>query len=249
MKYLLIFLGIPHVFCNVELTIKYLKEIESSQNLHSIFILKINNSKYSDEILNSLSLPKVILHDGLKMNYLNFPTSNVVRSLKHYFHSEYMAIIFAENFEKDNIRKELFKDIAWYGRDNIFFVISDKTYENAGEVLNQFRTNSFLNVIYLCVENFYNSRTFQLFPYFKYISHLNFEKEVIGNIQHYQMKAICNSHTPFSYCLLKNNQIKGIGRIYHLVTNFIKFINGTVIFKVELKNEYSSPKLLKYIDI
>lgn len=242
-------LFIPYTFGNIDLTIKFLTNLESSQSINSIFSFYLNNSKYSNEILKSLSLPKINIQNGLFMNYLNLPRFQMMSSLKNYANSEFIAIIFAENIEKNNLGIRLLQDVIWYSRDQIIVIISDSKYTNAVEILFLFRQLNFLNVIFVCVEHFYQSRTFESFPFFKIISNQHFKKENVKNLYKHHLNIICNNNFPLSICKTKNNKIVGNGHFFELMDNFITFLNGTAKYQIEIRKELSDMELLNTVDL
>lgn len=67
MKFALIFLFISNIYCDIDLTKNFLQNFEIQIN--SIFIFKVNYSEYSDQIINSLTLPKLVLQDDLEINF------------------------------------------------------------------------------------------------------------------------------------------------------------------------------------
>lgn len=250
MKYIFILGIFQYIFCNIDLTIKYLKDIEIQEKINSIYVFKLNNSKYDDIILKSLTLPTITLQNGLEMNYLNFPKFESASALKYYFNSEFLALIFMENFEKNDFRNTLLQDIIWYSRDQIIVIISEKSYKNAVNILLNFRQQFFVNVIFLCIENFEYSITYELFPILNIIPHFEFKKETMKNVKKYTLNIICNNKFPFSYCSVnENNMLQGMGRIFHLVDNFIDFINGSEEYFVETENEFQSYDNLRYVDL
>lgn len=97
-KYGLILFLISSIYCDIKYISKFLSNLESSENLHSVFILKVGNSLYFDEIIKCISLPKLTIQNEERVNFLNHPQIDVnMNPLKYYFNSETMTVIIAEN--------------------------------------------------------------------------------------------------------------------------------------------------------
>lgn len=226
-----IFLNLfPQVFSNVEIN-KFLSNLQSSDNLDSIYIFKINNSIFCDKILESITLPKITVQDGFGMNYLNLPRYQLFNSFKYYFNREFMTILIAEKIEYNFLHNELLKEIIWYSKDKIFVIITDRYFSNTLNLLEALQKEYFLNVIYIDVESFQYSKefiTFESFSYFKLKLETTFKKETVSNLQNFPVKVACIFQFPFSYCVERDGKDFGIGRMFHLITNFVSFLNGSL---------------------
>lgn len=162
-----------------------------------------------------------------------------------------MTIVIAENFTKNILQNYLFSDVVQFSRDNLVILISE-TFYNSENLLKIFYKSNFVNVIYLHIESFENSKqfeTFEVFPKFKFTYGTNFQKEIISDIKHRIIKVACNKHIPYSICFEKNNNIKGIGKNFHIISNFVKFLNGSIEFKIEKNRELSNFNVLKSFDL
>uniref|UniRef100_T1GBT9 Uncharacterized protein n=1 Tax=Megaselia scalaris TaxID=36166 RepID=T1GBT9_MEGSC len=58
---------------------------------------------------------------------------------------------------------------------------------------------------------------FEIFPSFKLISSSKFSKETMMNVKHFQLEMACNRHFPFTYCYELDQEVIGVGRMYHIV--------------------------------
>lgn len=252
MKHLLILLlSINYIFCHP--VNKFLQNLESSENINTIYIYKINNSKYCDNIIKSLTLPKVIIQDGLSMNFLNFPIYKPQMSIKYCFNREYMTILTAdgENINRIFDNYDHFGGIYWFSRDKTLSIITDTSFKYSADILVGLHSNNFVNVILINYEGFPKSKTFEtfeLFPKFKIISKTKFEKQNVQNVEDHRIKVLCNRNFPFSYCFRnKDNKVVGIGKLFHVIYNFAQFINAKVNLTFQIqKNDYNEVWLSKY---
>lgn len=230
MKFEIFLFLIPYICCEITNVKTFISNLISNEGVYSTYILKIGNSRYYDEIIESIFLPKVIFQDGSKINYLNFPRYERINSLKYYFNREFITLVIAEDIEENFIESKTLHEIILYSRDQILAIITEKTCNYSDIVINNFFLSSFTNVIYLNIDDFEKTQAFQTFEAFPFkISYkTRFEKEIIKNVNLKELKVSCNDQYPFSKCIVKNDHILTIGRSYHLITNFVDFINGSI---------------------
>lgn len=224
----------PYILCNINFLQKFISNLEISQNLNSIFIFKNDNFQYIDEIIKELFLPKITIQNGFQLNTLNFPKYQTINSLKYYFNREFMTIIFAENGDENILENGNLKKIIWHNRKQIIIFITEKFYNNSKNLLRKFRQNHFINVIFLDIESFSKTQKFQTFTVFPFqiVEKSNFKKESISNVNKKVLNVDCKTQYPYTKCYQKDNKILGIGRTFHIIKNFIHFINGTSNFLI-----------------
>lgn len=90
---------------------------------------------------------------------------------------------------------------------------------------------NYLNVIIIDVESFHETgvfKTFNRFQKFKEISSSTFKQETVQNVQKFHLKVSCFDQLPFSKCYKIKNKVYGIGRTFHLINNFVRYINGSI---------------------
>lgn len=223
---------ISNISTNIDFISDFLTNLEISQNLHSTYVLKQDNSKYSDEIIKSLTLPTITIQYGMPINYLNFTKFETINySLKFYFNKQFMTILIAQVFNESIFQNHILFEILNFSRENILVIITDQIYNNWINVLRRFRSLKFSNVIYFDIEDF---RKYQKFGGFDSISEYSpvvqrkFVKETISNLKKYKLKVACFNQFPLCRCFRQNNRTKGIGPIFKVFENFIQFINGTM---------------------
>lgn len=240
---------IPYIFCNIDPLKKFLSNLELSQNPHSIYILNINNSRYSNGIINSFSLPKIVLQDGLDVNYLNFPKFETINSMKYFFNREFLSLVIAENIDESIFKNEMMKDIISYSKDHIFLIITHHNHFSKRFIM-RFRFENYINVIFLNIENFLSSGTFVTYKSFPFniFSTFKFEKETVSNVNNEIINVNCNQQYPFTGCFYVDDRVIGIGRSYHTINNFVHFINGSIALVVEQGQEISMYNGLEPID-
>lgn len=224
---------------NIHYVSEFLTNLETSENLHSTYILRLDNSQYTDEMMKSLTLPTITIQDGLQINYLNFKKyKSVNNSLKFYFNQEFMTVLIAESLNESIFLSESLKEIACFSRDRILILITDRFCNNWINVIIKFRFLKFWNVLYLDIENFQRTqefRTFEIFSKYSAVAKREFAMETISNVEKLKIKVACNNQFPTSQCSRKNDKIQGIGSIFKVIENFVQFINGSMELTVEEK--------------
>lgn len=230
--FIFIIIFIPFVGSHIRSVIEFLKNLESSEKPNFYYIFNIDQSEYADEIIRHLSLSRVSIKYGMDMNHLNFPSFKIVNSIKYHFNRDFAAIIIGKNLAS-LFNDNLFWKTIGFSRTNIIIFIFDN--DNKTMVfINYFRQHNYINAIFLNIEEFVNTNTFQTydrFPDYKVISTSKFFREDLRNLKHYPVKVICHYQMTFSKCFKKNNKLFGVGRTFYLIENFVKFINGTLDLK------------------
>lgn len=160
-----------------------------------------------------------------------------------------MTLIFVEDFGIESYSLDLLKEVIWYSRDQTMVIISNRLLKSPTNVLLKFYMLKFLNVIYINIQEFQKSITFQYFPYFKVITMYKFKKETIKNVKNYRLNILCNYMFPLSKCIMKSKKLFGEGVLFRLVENFPKFINGTANFLIEKHSELSDYDILDTFDL
>lgn len=219
----------------------FLNNLESSENVNYIYVFIFDELECTNIILKSLSSPIVVLKYGIDINYLNLPKFKNIISYKYYFNENVMAIIFINVFKADFFKNKLIFNTMIVHSDKILVVIAEQNDNISNFILKEFYKRKYMNVIFLNVKVFEKHQVFnyfQVFPEFKIVKSSSFLKETVENIKQYELQVLCNRHFPYSYCFKENDEIHGVGRIYHLIINFAKFINGTTNITLELSKEF-----------
>lgn len=216
---------------NIASVEKYFKNLESSESINSFYVINVDESVNTNEILKYLSLPIINIKNGTKINYLNLPRFKLANSIKYYFNYNFATIIIATNFNDNFIYNELFWETLKFSRSNILIFVVDKIHRNTWNPLAILSKFNFLNVMFLDMDKFRNSNTFytfRRFPKYSMIKTSKFTREYVENTKLSRIKLACEYLSLLSKCVKKNKKIIGFGLIFHVVNNFIKFINGTV---------------------
>lgn len=239
LKLFKVFLLFSSIKCDFDLITKFLQNLESSERPNFIFVLKVGNFQYIDLILKTLQSPKINLENNGIINYLNLERFENTNSLKYYFNMEFLTLIFIENcstLEVDVFARFLKDVTVALSRNQLQVLLTDDTCFKTDKILSKFYVQNFINVIVLNVKIFQKSQTFdtfEIFPSPKIVSKSKFLMENITNLKYFEVNIACNDYFPYSVCFEMDNNIEGIGRNFHIFKNFIKFINGTVVWKIE----------------
>lgn len=216
-----IFLKIGFLFPNL----KFLNHLEVSENANFVYIIMLDEIECSNEIIKSLASPKITLKGEFNINYLNFPRFDRTNSIKYYFNHNFMTILLLEYFNEKIFENPILYNTIGMSRDRILILISNTKFNNSEYILESFYKFKFTNVIYFDADSLKNSEnfeTFEAFPQFRKTSRISFVKETIRNVKLMKIKVLCNRLFPLTYCFQENNKIVGVGRIFHLMKNFVQ---------------------------
>lgn len=249
LAFALLFIFIPNILSNSFHISKFLNLLQFEEKINLNYIIQIGDPFFIDEIVRSLSLPKVSLKEGSNVNYLDFPRYKKTTSLKYYFNYEFLTIIFAD-FMENVLKSHLFAHTVSYSRNNIIVIITLTFSNNSDYVLKHLHKNRFANVIYIDCKSFELSKkfkTYNIFKNYELTEKHTFKNEDISNLNLHKVIVFCSKRHPFSLCFQdNNNDTVAVGIMFHTAKNFVKYINGTMDLHIEINTnqEYSSKELI-----
>lgn len=120
---------------------------EKSENLSYVVFIPIGDFLYIDEIMNSVSLPKLILNQT-NINYLNLPTFSTTKTIKYYFNKQFITVVLLNDLFSNIYTKKVINLITEYSKDMILIIISENQLEDPSYILKHFYLNKYTNVVY-----------------------------------------------------------------------------------------------------
>lgn len=205
----------------------FINNLTISENINFVIFVSFSDVNFSQEIINDVNFPKIIIDLNEKFNYLNLPFEdeyNEILNLPQIINNNLLIILFAENFVNilnsiENVRNNL---IVWISFENIL---------TANETLLKFHNENYLNVIYLSIQDFEIDRqflTFERFPKFEIVSKQSFSREDVSNVKGANLKMLISDNYPFIVCINETIEAICFGHYFNIVYNFGYFI-GSII--------------------
>lgn len=234
-------------------TTRFLQILEATEKPNYINVVKFNGSQQYSEILNAFKRPKIILDatsldvnattlDGL--NYLNLPryefsvssSSKIkVLALKYYFNYSFLTIILIDKLLK--LPMNFIKEYLEYSKLlTVLMISANEDIESLNKTMKTFYTMRFLNVLHIDIASFEDSQllsSFESFPGYNLIVKSNFKKQNAKNIRKTYVPIPISDQEVFPFIIPnKQNISNGCGGIhFHFFENFVRFLNGTLIWK------------------
>lgn len=225
-------------------TSSFLETLEATEKPNYINVIKFGGTLHYPELLNVFKQPKIILDatsldqrasDLNGFSYLNLPRyENKVCTLKSYFNSHFLTIISIDKMSMLPLR--FIERFLIFSRHSTVLIISqNENVRSLKKIMSEFYTLRFLNVLHLDVSAFERNpriTSFESFPKFKLVSKVSFTKEDVKNIR--QKEVPINFPVYWPFVLVENESEELIGGIQvHFFKNFVRFMNGTLIYKLQ----------------
>lgn len=240
-------LALFNVFQSFPRTTSFLESLEAVEKPSYINVIKLDESVLYPELFDVLKQPKIILDaNSLNLNvtksngfdYLNLPRyenknlGNIkISTLKLQFNSEILTIIVTDKISKIPINF-INRFLIFSKLETVLIISANEDFQSLNKTMHNFYRMRFTNIIHLDVVDFENNQmltSFESFPNFNLVTRPNFKKETVTNIMLKEVPINFHRMWPFVLIGKTDDEIGGIS--FHILKTFVKYINGTFIYK------------------